>query len=170
VPIPHRGNQPPVPGGGQSQTENNHPNTQHHPNCNDSPEGNIIQFSSTITAQPIQIPVTPHPRRGHNTATPHAAVPPPSSTATPIPPPSDTTASRAAHCEARPTIRPAPAAPPSQSMRGKHAPAGFPGRTGQLLQVKHNRPAAPVQAQDMLHRPTHLTAILRWKHLWNSAP
>ncbi|MEQ2315288.1 hypothetical protein AMECASPLE_020723 [Ameca splendens] len=38
-------------------------------------------------------------------------------------PPLDTKVSRAAHRQARPTIRPAPAAPAHQSMREKHAPA-----------------------------------------------
>ncbi|MED6244875.1 hypothetical protein ATANTOWER_026288 [Ataeniobius toweri] len=55
----------------------NHTNTPHHRHCNDGPGKNIVQLSSTITAQPIQMPVTPHPRRGHNpNPTPHAAAPP----------------------------------------------------------------------------------------------
>ncbi|MEQ2299971.1 hypothetical protein AMECASPLE_020523 [Ameca splendens] len=55
----------------------NHTNTPHHRHCNDGPGRNIVQLSSTITAQPIQMPVTPHPRRGHNpNPTPHAAAPP----------------------------------------------------------------------------------------------
>ncbi|MEQ2287417.1 hypothetical protein AMECASPLE_012282 [Ameca splendens] len=36
---------------------------------NDSPGRNIIQVSCTITAQSIQMLVTPHPRRGHNPPT-----------------------------------------------------------------------------------------------------
>ncbi|MEQ2241233.1 hypothetical protein ILYODFUR_023260 [Ilyodon furcidens] len=47
---------------------------------------------------------------------------------------------------------------PGQRVSGP--PAGYPGRAGQPLQAKHNSPAAPVLAQDMLHRPTHSTANL----------
>ncbi|MEQ2233685.1 hypothetical protein ILYODFUR_024257 [Ilyodon furcidens] len=54
-------------------TPRNHTNTPHHHHCNDSPGRNIIQLSSTIAAQPIQMPVTPHTRRGHNPPIPHAA-------------------------------------------------------------------------------------------------
>ncbi|MEQ2241543.1 hypothetical protein ILYODFUR_026421 [Ilyodon furcidens] len=50
--------------------------TPHHHHCNDSPGRNINQLSSTITAQLLIMPVTPHPKRGHNPPTPHAASPP----------------------------------------------------------------------------------------------
>ncbi|KAK5614707.1 hypothetical protein CRENBAI_018660 [Crenichthys baileyi] len=74
----------------------NHTNTPHY--CNDSPGRNINQFSSTITTHPIQMPVTPHPKRGYNQTPPphmlqplHATLQP----ASPIHPP-DTTVSGAA--------------------------------------------------------------------------
>ncbi|MEQ2278950.1 hypothetical protein AMECASPLE_004564 [Ameca splendens] len=57
----------------------NHTNTPQHHHYNDSPGRNIIQLSSTITAQPIQMPVTPHPRRGHNHPTRCSPFMPPSS-------------------------------------------------------------------------------------------
>ncbi|MEQ2300160.1 hypothetical protein AMECASPLE_022463 [Ameca splendens] len=44
----------------------NHTNTPSHCHCNDSPGRNTNQLSSTITAQLIQMPVTTHPKRGHN--------------------------------------------------------------------------------------------------------
>ncbi|MEQ2281881.1 hypothetical protein AMECASPLE_034837 [Ameca splendens] len=53
----------------------NYTDTPHHGHCNYSPGKNIIQLSSTITAQPIQMLVTPHPRRGHIPPTPHVAAP-----------------------------------------------------------------------------------------------
>ncbi|MEQ2286995.1 hypothetical protein AMECASPLE_007989 [Ameca splendens] len=37
-----------------------------------NPGRNINQLSTIIAAQPIQMPVTPYPRRGHNKPTPHA--------------------------------------------------------------------------------------------------
>ncbi|MEQ2296478.1 hypothetical protein AMECASPLE_025258 [Ameca splendens] len=54
----------------------NNTNTPHHRHCNDSPGRNIIQFSSAIIAQQIQMLVTPYPRRRHNPPIPHAAAPP----------------------------------------------------------------------------------------------
>ncbi|MEQ2209954.1 hypothetical protein XENOCAPTIV_006462 [Xenoophorus captivus] len=56
-----------------SSTHSPAPSTPHH--CNDSPDRNIIQLSSTTAAQPIQMPVTPHPTKGHNLPTPHTAAP-----------------------------------------------------------------------------------------------
>ncbi|MEQ2316275.1 hypothetical protein AMECASPLE_030983, partial [Ameca splendens] len=56
------------------------------------------------------------------------------------------------------TPQTAPAGPAHQSTRGIHAPAGYLGHAGQLLQAKHNLPAIPVQSQDMLRHPTHPTA------------
>ncbi|MED6240626.1 hypothetical protein ATANTOWER_024546 [Ataeniobius toweri] len=51
--------------------------TPHRNHCNDhSPGRNTKQVSSTVTAQPIQIPVTAHPKRGYNHPTTHDAPPP----------------------------------------------------------------------------------------------
>ncbi|MEQ2192619.1 hypothetical protein XENOCAPTIV_014497 [Xenoophorus captivus] len=122
------------------------------------PGRNIIQLSSTIATQPIQMLVTPHPRRGHTPPNPHAAAPHAFLARRLDPLLPHATASRAAHCQARPTIWPTTAAPAHQSVRGNHVPARLPGRAGQPLQAKHIPPAAPVQTQDMLHCPTHPTA------------
>ncbi|MEQ2222873.1 hypothetical protein ILYODFUR_030893 [Ilyodon furcidens] len=87
-------------------TTRNHTDTPHHCHCNDSPGRNIIQLSSTITAQTIQMPVTPHPRRGHNPLTLHAAAPHATLWPAGLITPQATTVSTA-----RPTIRPPSAAP-----------------------------------------------------------
>ncbi|KAK5610679.1 hypothetical protein CRENBAI_001566 [Crenichthys baileyi] len=77
------------------------------------------------------MPVTPHPRRGHNPLKPHAAIP----HATP-----DTTVSRAAHCQAHPTIRPPSAAPAHQW-----------GETYTSRATRQGRPTAPGQARLISH-------------------
>ncbi|MEQ2234036.1 hypothetical protein ILYODFUR_027785 [Ilyodon furcidens] len=61
---------------GPHHAPRNHKNTPHPYHCNDSPGRNINQLSYTITAQLIQMPVTLHRKRGHNSPTSDTATPP----------------------------------------------------------------------------------------------
>ncbi|KAK5610093.1 hypothetical protein CRENBAI_011852 [Crenichthys baileyi] len=122
------------------------PNIPQHRYCNDSPGRNNNQLSSTITALPVQMPVTPHPKRGHNPPTPHDATPPPHPPAHCPDPPLDMTASGASQCQARPTIRPTPGAPARQSMREKHEPAGL------ARQANLSRPSTTRQPPQCRHK------------------
>ncbi|MED6295067.1 hypothetical protein CHARACLAT_027586, partial [Characodon lateralis] len=111
-----------------------HKKTLHQCHCNDHPGGNTIQLSSTIAAQPIQMPVTPHPRRHDNQQ----------SSTPPSPPNPPRHRQQFQHTS------------PQEGYMHQ------PGTSGQPLQAKHNQPAAPVQSQDMLRHPTHPTANPAW--------
>ncbi|MEQ2261269.1 hypothetical protein XENORESO_008062 [Xenotaenia resolanae] len=79
VPIPQTkegGKKRGLPGPNKPANSLHHtPTTTHHHHCNDSLGRNNNQLSSTVTAQPIQMPVTTHPKRGHNPHPPHMLQP-----------------------------------------------------------------------------------------------
>ncbi|KAK5622039.1 hypothetical protein CRENBAI_011800 [Crenichthys baileyi] len=89
------------------------------PQCNNSPGRNTNQLSSTVTAQPIQMPVTTHPGRGEDDTIPHPISYNPSTppwTNHPSPPQTQ----QPAHHQALPTTQPTPAAPACPPMREKN--------------------------------------------------
>ncbi|MEQ2305052.1 hypothetical protein AMECASPLE_033588 [Ameca splendens] len=132
----------------------NHINTPYHSHCNDSPGRNIMHLSSTIATQPIQMPVTPHPRRGHSPPTRCSLSMPPSSPPPRCPPGHDSQQSSTTL-----TLTPNPSLPNHLASASSPSPSVHERETctSQPLQAKHNPPAEPVQAQDMLHRPTYPT-------------
>ncbi|KAK5598648.1 hypothetical protein CRENBAI_006617 [Crenichthys baileyi] len=101
-----------------------HTDTPQHCHCNDSPGRNIFQLSSSTAAQPIQIPVIPHPRRGHN---PHTLQPP-------TPPSSPAPRSSPRHKSQQSSTPPSPpnhlasASSPSPSVREREIRPTAPGQ------------------------------------------
>ncbi|KAK5609982.1 hypothetical protein CRENBAI_022353 [Crenichthys baileyi] len=116
------------------------PSTSH---CNNSPGRNIIQLSSTIATQLIQMLVTPHPKRGHNTPTPHTANPSCHSPAHRPDPPSEHDNQRSS---TPPSNHTANARSPRPLVDERETYAG--------QEMGPGRPTAPGPAQPASHRST----------------